>query len=151
MIYLVRHGAAIPRKTWEGPDSERPLTAPGESQAKEIAVALAGKDIDRVISSPAARCVATVQPLADSESLAVVTDDRLLEDGALEELHRFLIDAPAGTVICSHGDMIGGVITRLGEQGVKLHEEPRWEKGSIWALDEEEGYITAARYIVPQQ
>jgi antitoxin (DNA-binding transcriptional repressor) of toxin-antitoxin stability system len=38
-------------------------------------------------------------------------------------------------VLCSHGDVIGAIVTALRHRGVDLGEQPTWRKASTWVLD----------------
>lgn len=75
MILLVRHAIAVARRSWEGDDDLRPLTPRGERQAVSLPVVLRPFAIDRLVSSPAVRCTATLGPLAEVRSLAVEERD----------------------------------------------------------------------------
>src|SRR3954447_3537474 len=71
-LYLVRHAQALSRSGWDGPDEARPLSAKGERQADGLVELIAQADnIRRVLSSPALRCVGTVQPVASKLGLDV--------------------------------------------------------------------------------
>lgn len=72
-IYVVRHCEA------EGQAPEAPLTAKGKEQAKELAVLLTGKKVDRIITSPFSRAVQTIEPFAAERNLQIETDNRLQE------------------------------------------------------------------------
>lgn len=72
-IYLVRHCKAA------GQEPEASLTAEGERQAERLADFLAGRKVDRIVSSPFERAVASVRPYADMAGIAIETDERLAE------------------------------------------------------------------------
>jgi 8-oxo-dGTP pyrophosphatase MutT (NUDIX family)/phosphohistidine phosphatase SixA len=61
---LLRHASAGSRSSWRGADLARPLDARGATDADSLAWLLRCFGIERVISSAAERCVATVRPLA---------------------------------------------------------------------------------------
>ena len=67
-IILVRHASARNKKAWQNAghpdDLTRPLTPLGHVQAKLLAQILSCFGPARVISSPAERCLATVEPYA---------------------------------------------------------------------------------------
>ena len=129
-VLLVRHAEAGDRDRWDGPDEERPLTAEGQAQAEGLPEALAGYDVDRVLSSPALRCTQTVEPLAAAAGLPVEPADDLAEGSGPVALRRVrsLLDGPT-TVLCTHGDVVEEVLDALG---VGRSEET--EKGATWAL-----------------
>ena len=62
MIYLVRHGHAGNKRTWNGPDSQRSPSPTGRRESAGLVVRLRAEPIGRVLSSPALRCQQTVQP-----------------------------------------------------------------------------------------
>ncbi len=105
--FLLRHASAGDRHSWADDDRFRPLDDKGRRQADEIAAALAGEDIRRVVASPYVRCVETVEPLAAKLGLEVELDDRLAE-GAGKTAQALL--AEDGVVACTHGDVIHELI-----------------------------------------
>jgi 8-oxo-(d)GTP phosphatase len=149
-IYLVRHAKAGSRAQWEGPDELRPLTKGGRRQAEGLPDRLAAFSIARILSSPHARCVETVEGLAKQRGLAVENVDALVEGSDADDVLDLLARcAPQPTVICSHGDVIGDVLTRLVEQGLAVESDLRWEKGSTWVLDFDGESFLYGRYLPP--
>ena len=73
MLVLVRHASAT------GQDANETLTIEGERQAHALADLLMQFEIQRVISSPFVRAIASVAPFCRRASLDVETDDRLVE------------------------------------------------------------------------
>lgn len=75
MLYLVRHGIAVPSGTPGIPDSERPLTPKGEQRMKRIAKGLKRLDVqpDRICTSPLPRALRTAEIIAAGLGL----EDRL--------------------------------------------------------------------------
>src|SRR5262249_60408075 len=67
-IILVRHASSRNKKAWQNAghpdDLTRPLTPLGHVQAKLLGQILSCFGPSRVISSPAERCLATVEPYA---------------------------------------------------------------------------------------
>ena len=63
-VMLVRHPRAVSKREWAGPDLLRPLDDVGERQAMGLVDTLADTPIRRLVSSPALRCVQTLEPLA---------------------------------------------------------------------------------------
>lgn len=160
-LYLVRHAKAGDRRQWKGPgpDHRRPLSKKGRRQAQDLADALRrelGAARPRIVSSPLARCVETVQPLAEALGVDVETDPVLAEGadpaGAVKLLREL-----AGTtaVLCSHRDLIPEILTRLGhEDGLELPADIPFAKGSTWVLEAEghhagDGRVARARYLPP--
>lgn len=133
---MVRHAAAGDRAAWTGDDRRRPLSATGRAQATALAMRFADHDLERIVSSPARRCLDTVEPLAELRGL-IVEDDEALAEGApfdvIDRLLRRLGDTP--TLLCTHGDVVGAVVTTVRRRGVHLGAPPRWPLASAWVLD----------------
>ena len=104
---LLRHASAGDRDDWDGDDESRPLDARGRRQAAELVELLRQFGARRILSSPAVRCVETVEPLAAALGLDVEEDRRLAEGAgrsAFELLHE------EGVLCCTHGDVIEDVL-----------------------------------------
>jgi broad specificity phosphatase PhoE len=142
--FVVRHAKAGSRRRFDGDDMLRPLSRPGLRQAEGITELLARSDITRVVSSPYTRCVQTVEPLSTKLGLEVELDEELAEghDKTLVE------HAKAPIALCSHGDVIGDLLHHLAERGVALDDD-RYEKGSIWVLQVEDGKVVKGHYLPP--
>ncbi|MET0627642.1 MAG: phosphoglycerate mutase family protein [Acidimicrobiia bacterium] len=148
-VYVVRHAKAGSRRNWPGKDSQRPLSKPGQRQAGEIAAVLSDAGITQVVSSPYVRCVQTVEPLASACGVVVEVSDALAEGAPLADAAALLDKlAREQSVLCSHGDVIGDLLTHLADQGVQIADF-RLEKGSVWVLDTADGRVTGARYLAP--
>ncbi len=149
-IYLIRHAKAGSSAQWEGPDELRPLTKSGRRQAETLVDRLAAFSIARIVSSPHLRCVQTVEALGKQRGLTVETADSLVEgsdaDDVLELLEAYAVKP---TVVVSHGDVVGDVLTRLVEQGLAVESDLRWEKGSTWVLDFDGESFLYGRYLPP--
>lgn len=150
-LFLIRHAHAGDRRTWSGPDDDRPLSPRGWRQARALVRRLDGEDISRVTSSPSLRCTQTVTPLAESRGLDVEADDRLLEGrdpmDAFAELEQGLRAAPLAS--CTHGDIVPAILELAGRSGAALPGHLRWAKGSMWVLEYEGGRWRDARYVPP--
>ena len=133
-IYLVRHAKAGERRAWSGDDVDRPLSKKGWKQSARVADRLAGLEPRLLLSSPYVRCVQTLEPLAQRIHLPVEIDKRLREDEPVEPLLELLADAPASTVLCSHGDLIPAAIGSLRRAGAVVQTPPDWRKASVWVL-----------------
>ena len=151
-LYLVRHGQALSRSGWDGPDVERPLSNRGERQADGLVDLIAHSDVRRVLSSPALRCIGTVKPVASKLGLDVKPNDALAEGAggkAAVALLREQLSKKGDTVLCTHGDIIPEVLRILSKDGVKLNNEFRWAKGSTWVLEGSGDRLSSARYLPP--
>lgn len=144
----MRHAKAGSRGRWDGDDRDRPLTDNGRMQAKAIAEVLGHHPIERVVTSPYARCVQTVKPLAKRLGVEVESDDRLGEGGGWDHALGLVESATDPIVLCSHGDVIGDLMWTLDRRGVPLDDD-RIEKASTWILQVEAGQVVKARYAPP--
>ncbi len=140
-IRLVRHADALARSAWEGDDALRPLTVKGHRQAAALARASTGLAIGRLVSSPALRCAATLEPLSGTSGLRVELADWLGEgESPAEALERLgaaarELGAPAALVACSHGDVISGVLALLAARGIAVEGPPGVPKAGVFELD----------------
>jgi 8-oxo-dGTP diphosphatase len=118
-LLLIRHASAGDRDDWVGDDLARPLDARGRDQASRLPELLGGYEVVRVLSSPAVRCVQTVELLARSRGLDIEVREELSEEQQGEAgatLVRTLVGEP--TALCVHGglsDAISGVSQKKGE------------------------------------
>jgi 8-oxo-(d)GTP phosphatase len=101
-LLVVRHASAGDRDDWKGPDADRPLDERGRRQAEQLVNQLAPFTIGRIVSSPFARCVDTVQPLARARGLEVETGDDLAEGADPERVRRLLLELDDEAVVCMH-------------------------------------------------
>lgn len=132
---LLRHVEAGDRAALTGDDRQRPVSEHGRRQAEALVGLLADHPVERVVSSPLLRCVQSVEPIAAARGLEINVEDGLAEGASLDAVRcllRGLGERPA--LLCSHGDVIGAVITDLGHRGTDLPPSPRWPKASVWAL-----------------
>jgi 8-oxo-dGTP diphosphatase len=107
-VVLLRHASAGDRDAWEGDDRLRPLDERGRRQAVALQ-ALANRAIRRIVSSPYARCIETVEPLAAELGIAIEIDDRLAEGAPRAHALSLLSDLDQG-LACTHGDVIEEVL-----------------------------------------
>lgn len=151
-IYVVRHAKARGREEYLGRDSLRPLSGAGRKQAQALVAGLSRPGADLVLSSPAVRCVQTVEPAAAALGLAV-EERRWLAEGtsgskALEMLLTAAADL-AGLVVCTHGDVIWGLLDQLLEDGVELDASSVAQKASTWELTVSDHAVSTAHYRAP--
>jgi phosphohistidine phosphatase len=66
-LYILRHAIAGDRESFDGPDSERPLTKEGAKKMKRVAKELEKLDLkfDLILSSPFVRAKETAEIMAD--------------------------------------------------------------------------------------
>ena len=115
-IIVLRHGRAVPPASWDGPDATRPLMHRGLEQSRNVAAAIAAWGPAKLISSPAVRCLATIDPVATLTDLPVkqsagISQDAF-EDGVarVRKTMRKRLAAGIAVVLCSHGPVIRDLI-----------------------------------------
>jgi 8-oxo-(d)GTP phosphatase len=149
-LLLVRHARAGRRGL--GPeDLERPLDVRGEAQAEALPALLA-PHLDGVVtvrSSPAVRCVATVEPLARSLGTELVVDGALVEGSDARLLLPRLATLAGTEVWSSHGDVIPELLMLLARRGLDLGTDPSCRKGSTWVIDVEDAQAMRATPLEP--
>jgi 8-oxo-dGTP diphosphatase len=117
IVYLVRHARAGKRSEWEGDDRLRPLDERGVRQAQGLVEQLADREFGRIVSSPYARCVQTVEPLAEARDLPLERDDALAEGGGAEAALQLLQGAGDALVACVHGDLVEELLAGTLKKG----------------------------------
>jgi len=134
-LLIVRHAHARKRDTWTKADRRRPLSAKGRSQSEALSELYASQSIDRILSSPAQRCVDTVRPFAEKWDVPLIEDDMLLEGTPFDVIDRLLRRCSVEDVLlCSHGDVISSIVTALERRGSNVPSSG-WPKASAWILD----------------
>jgi len=150
MIHLFRHSHAGARRDWDGPDQHRPLSERGRRQSEAVAEYLAAAGVTAILTSPYVRCVQSVESLAAATGAAVVVAAALAEGTAGDRVDELVEQVDPGTVLCSHGDVISGLIGRLAADGAHLDGGQVWEKASIWHLERNQrGRVVRGRYVPP--
>ncbi len=151
-LYLVRHAKAGRAEQWAAPDYLRPLSQAGQWQAGALVAVFASFPVGRVLSSPTTRCCATVEPLARARGLKVELDEVLVEGAELGEVLGLAgVLAEREAVVCTHGDIVQGVIEQLVRDGLATDGELRWQKGSTWVLETAGGSFVRGVYLPPPQ
>jgi 8-oxo-dGTP diphosphatase len=147
-LYLVRHAHAGSRAGWSGADDdERPLSRKGAGQARHFAEAVRSRPIRELWSSPAVRCIQTLEPLAAMLALEVQPTAVLGEGADPDEAIAFLLGhARHDAVFSSHGDLIPKVVRRLTGLGMRTSDANVVTKGSWWELEVTDGRITVGSY-----
>ena len=144
--FLVRHADAGKRGVHD--DARRGISKRGRAQADALVEQFHDGAITAIASSPYARCVETVAPLAAAVDVDIEIDESLGEGCGPQPTIARIEALTEPTVLCSHGDVIGEVMHTLAQRGVVL-EDDRIAKGSTWLLTVVAGDVTAARYLPP--
>ena len=167
-LYVVRHAAAGSRSSWDGIDATRPLSGKGRRQATALADRLGEAGIGRLVSSPAARCVETLEPLGERLGLTVDADSRLVEgargEDALALADELRRDAGRNgdgrgrrrgrheaVALCSHGDVIPDLLHVLRAGSTRIEDPLVWPKASAWLVTWDGTHWATASYLAPPQ
>ena len=119
-VIVVRHAEAMKRKEWDGKDTLRPLTSTGTAVADRLTGVLGALGANRIISSDAERCVATVTPYAASIGRHIHLWPEISERGydadpdGLRGLGERLWKPGKVTVVCSHRPVLPALLRELG-------------------------------------
>lgn len=138
-MLLLRHASAGERLVSPGVDRFRQLDQAGRRDARELVWSLAGQKIDRIVTSPLARCVETVIPLAESRRLVVERRDELLPDAPLDATLTLLTELPDTALVCTHPEVIRQLVS----------DEVTCEEGGTWVLERDGAHWTPAAYLPP--
>ena len=128
-IILLRHAKAMPRSDFKGTDDgKRPLLPFGLEQAAALIPLIGAYGVKRVVSSPWARCMTTVEPYAKTKKLPILKRSALSEAGndadparAREVIDEVTTDGIA-TVICSHRPALPNIIDAIARFGTPGQE-----------------------------
>jgi phosphohistidine phosphatase SixA len=136
MLLVVRHADAGDKRSWKGPDQLRPLSPSGHLQAEGLVVRLEDYPVERILCSPTLRCRQTVEPLARDRLLRTETVPALGVDASRAELLALFWDLELrNSVLCTHGEGIGLLLTRLIADALVVEDPLDWPKGSTWLLE----------------
>lgn len=119
-LVVVRHAEAVKRKDWDGKDNARPLTQSGAAVAERLSDVLAAIGADRLISSDADRCAATLAPYAVSIDRNIHLWPEISERGydadpdGLRGLRERAWKPGKVTVVCSHRPVLPALARELG-------------------------------------
>ncbi len=152
-VYLIRHAHAGTRTVGHR-DRYRPLSDGGFGQAAALVDFFADRPVRAIRSSPATRCVQTVEPLAASVGLPVVEDSALWEDVGLPDVMGLITSmtskpAAGGLVLCSHGNLIPAVIEHIAHAGADIHGRG-CERASVWMITAVDDRWVEGRYFTPR-
>jgi 8-oxo-dGTP diphosphatase len=147
VLLLIRHAAAADREDWRGEDALRPLTDAGCRQATRLVRAVKhvlaelGRNcaVASLRTSPAVRCIKTVEPLANALGVELQNDAGLFEGSEIvppsprhDGIH----------IICAHGDNIPWLLDAM-----KIDWDGRCKKGSMWVIQRDgRGRVTGFSY-----
>ena len=136
-MLLLRHASAGERLSSPGVDRFRRLDEEGRMTARQLVWSLADREITQIVSSPLARCVETVVPIAASRGLAVDQRWELGPDSLLEDVTTLLLDLPETTLVSTHREIFE----------LLLGWDAPCEKGAIWVLEKNGSELVPTLYV----
>lgn len=133
-LLLVRHAVALRRDEWSRPDHLRPLSPEGRAQARALLDLLGPFGIDRILSSPAVRCVDSVEPLSRELGIDIDVVDELGEGAGAAATALVDVASPATVLLCTHGDLVPELFGALAGHSPFDDGDFRCAKGSTWVI-----------------
>jgi len=143
-LIVLRHAKACPRNGFEGDDLERPLDESGTAQASDLIGVLGAYGVRHIVSSPAVRCVQTVEPFARSIRTFVEIDDRMFEEAKPSLIRRsleVLLERKKPTVLCTHRPNLPTIFDDLGQKFADLNP------GEAVVIHHRKGIVCALEHI----
>lgn len=140
---LARHARAKRRKGWDGEDIDRPITKAGAERAAQLVPLFAAFGVKCIDSSPARRCVATVEPYAEASGLKVNSFKALTEPGhaakplATASVFVNLLGKTSSRVVCVHRPTLPTIVemvraaTRSYTRGALPRKNPYLPAGGV--------------------
>lgn len=147
--HLIRHAVAGARsRNGQDPidDDLRPLDETGRAQARYLAEHFEGCSVSRVLSSPAVRCIQTVEAIAAAHGVEIETTPILAESSSPSAVIDLIENLPDDAVLCTHGDIIPEVIRRLANRGMVTAGAVGYAKGSLWTLETSGRRVVSGSY-----
>jgi phosphohistidine phosphatase SixA len=138
-LTILRHATAGNKRSWSGPDAQRPLDADGERTAELVAKLLADYRVGRLVSSPTTRCIQTIGPLAELCDLPIELWDGLGPDADPANIVGcFTEPGFADAVFCTHGEVVSPLLStpafRTLMRDTGLSQDRMLTKGAAWRL-----------------
>jgi 8-oxo-(d)GTP phosphatase len=136
-MLLLRHASAGQRLASPELNRERPLDRVGRFDAERLPEVFADHGLERIVSSPHARCLETVLPIAAATGLEIELRPELVPEAPTNTTRALLDELPDASLVCTHRE----VIDRLFDGQVKC------EKGAAWLLEQRAERWTPVAYI----
>jgi phosphohistidine phosphatase len=158
-IYLLRHGIAVERDEYRGPDEERALTAEGRRKTRRAARAIRAMRLsfDLIFSSPLVRALQTAEIVADTPRLKrrlQLTEYLAPQTPSQKQIAwlKSLRPAPTCVLLVGHEPNLSKLISRLltGDEDMAIH----FKKGGLCKVTIERtgsGCATLEWLLTPKQ
>ena len=156
---IARHARAKKRTSWKHDDLARPVTAGGTRRAHRLVRLFSAFGIRYIESSPAARCMATVQPYAGAIGKKIKTHDALTEEAHAShprdaaDILTAILAKEGNRLVCVHRPTMPTLLTMLDAatrkwtRGKVPHKNPYLPAGGVLVahvVDTESGPRIAA-------
>ncbi len=151
-LLIVRHAKAGKKRRWKGDDNLRPLDADGITQAQLLTSVAPCYGPDRIATADLVRCADTLRPVSQETGIPVDIEPLLGRDAyagspkATLDWVREQVAAGGTTLICSQGEVIPDLLTRLSARSPIQLRRPPARKGSVWVLSFVRGKLVGADY-----
>ncbi len=154
-VFVIRHVKAGVRGSSPGPDELRPISKTGRKQAVKLAAMLASHGIVALASSPALRCIQTLDPLAEHLGQDIAMAPELFEGSDIGGVEAWVLAAAADgpAVLSTHGDLVQGLVASLLARGITVGGDGTvaFAKGAAWRLDVWDGRVSKLTYVPPPE
>ncbi len=151
-LLIVRHAKAGKKRRWQGDDKLRPLDTEGAAQAQRLSVVAPCYGPDRIASADLVRCADTVRTVSHDLGIPIAIEPKLGTESyasnpkATVDWVREQVAAGGTSLLCSQGEVIPDLLSRLSARSpMRLRRAPA-RKGSIWALSFADGKLVGADY-----
>lgn len=138
-MLLLRHASAGERLESPVEDRARGLDAAGRADARMLATALADYRIERIVSSPHVRCLATVLSLARRLGIEIECRDEVGLGASRKETLALLAELPEVALVCTHREVFERV----------FRGEITCEKAGTWLVERRGRRHVPVAYLPP--
>jgi phosphohistidine phosphatase SixA len=136
-MLLLRHASAGDRLSSPTLDRERPLDRVGRSDAERLPETLADHRLERIVTSPHARCLETVLPIAAATGLEIELRPELVPEAPTHRTLALIDELPDASLVCTHREVIDGL----------FDGQVKCEKGAAWLLERQADRWIPVAYI----
>jgi 8-oxo-dGTP diphosphatase len=123
-LVVARHAKAVSRSSWDGDETDRPLTPVGRAQAVALVPVLAAFGVRDVVTSAWERCTSTIEPYAEAAGLTpgyselTEAEHERSPSRVAGEVRR-LLETGHDEVVCTHRPVLPTVLDVLGQHSLR--------------------------------
>jgi 8-oxo-dGTP pyrophosphatase MutT (NUDIX family)/phosphohistidine phosphatase SixA len=120
-LVILRHAKATPRSEFPGKEGARPLLDEGYYQAQDLVRFLGSFGPKNIYSSPWRRCLETISPYVEKNSIEIFEKEQLTEDSfrsnpkGVVKLLRQIVAEGKSSLVCSHRPVMPLILKTLAE------------------------------------